>query len=121
MKREEDLTSSSSLFSFPSAEEESPYLREKWTILCVDVLVKCNPEAVKAFWGYVNNEGERDWEWGWDAIERAEVWRWFVDRWLGAWENSEVGVGWEGAVVLLGVPFLYVSSLPFRGGLLMIV
>jgi hypothetical protein len=108
MKREDRLTSSS-LFSLSSAEEEEQeiaHLRENWTTLCVDVLVKCNPEALRAFWGYVNTDGKREWEWRWDARERAEVWQWFVGRWMGAWENGEGGVGWEGAVVLLGVPFL---------------
>jgi hypothetical protein len=109
VEREDSLTSFSSLFSLPSIEEdeeETAHLREKWTILCVDVLVKCNPESLKAFWGYANSDGERQWEWRWDLRARSAVWRWFVDRWMGAWEDSEGNVGWEGAVVLLGVPFL---------------
>jgi hypothetical protein len=109
VEREDSLTSSSSLFSLPSIEEdeeETAHLREKWTTLCVDVLVKCNPESLRAFWGYANSDGERQWEWRWDLRERSAVWRWFVDRWMGAWEDSEGNVGWEGAVVLLGVPFL---------------
>jgi hypothetical protein len=112
MKREEDLTSSSplSLRSIEEEEQETTELRESWTTLCVDVLVKCNPEALKAFWGYVNGDGNREWDWTWDARERAGVWGCFVDRWMGACENIEGGVGWEAAVVLLGVPFLWVFS-----------
>ena len=105
MKSEEDLTSSSSLF-YLAEDEEAGQAREHWASLCVGVIMACNPDALRAFWGYVNSEGEREWEWGWDWRERSMVWRWFVEQWVGFGEQGEIGAGWEGAVVLLGVPFL---------------
>lgn len=106
--KHEDILTSPSVFALPSVEEdkEVAHLMESWTALCVDVIVKCNPDALRAFWGYVNSDGVREWDWQWDAKDRVVVWGWFVDRWMGASQNGENGCRWESAVVLLGVPFL---------------
>ena len=77
---------------------------DTWAEFCVDVLAVCGPDAMRAFWGYPDMEsGEKLWTWGWGPEERASVWRVFCARWMEVVEGE-----WEGGIVVLGVPFLYV-------------
>ncbi|RDB15244.1 hypothetical protein Hypma_004765 [Hypsizygus marmoreus] len=105
MKNAEEFTDFASsgynAFSSRDSQSESERANEEWAAFCVDVLGVCGVEALKAFWGYANDEGERAWEWRWSPEERRAVWRVFVREWMGMAE-----AGWEGAVVLLGVPFM---------------
>ena len=72
--------------------------RNKWISLCVSVLAVCDASALRAFWGYEGDEArEKGFKWTQDFTNA--VWRTSVEQWRD-------GEGhWEGAVVLLGVPF----------------
>ena len=76
--------------------------RNKWVSLCVSVLSICDASAVRAFWGYEEGGtmgGFRDKGFKWTQHLKNAVWKTFVEQWRD-------GEGhWEGAVVLLGVPF----------------
>ena len=76
--------------------------RNKWVSLCVSVLSICDASAVRAFWGYEEDgtmSGLRDKGFKWTQDFTNAVWRTTVEQWRD-------GEGhWEGAVVLLGVPF----------------
>ena len=77
-------------------------VRNTWAYLCVSVLAVCDDGAVRAFWGYeeggaMNGLREEGFKWTQDFTNA--VWRATVEQWRD-------GEGhWEGAVVLLGVPF----------------
>jgi hypothetical protein len=68
------------------------------------VLSICDTSAVRAFWGYeeeggtMSGLGGKGFKWTQD-FTYAAVWRTSVEL----WKNGEGH--WEGAVVLLGVPF----------------
>lgn len=78
--------------------------RNKWVSLCVSVLSICDASAVRVFLGYDEGggtmsglRGEKGFKWT-KEFQNA-VWRTAVEQWRD-------GEGhWEGAVVLLGVPF----------------
>ena len=76
--------------------------RTKWVSLCVSVLGICDASAVRAFWGYEEGStmsGFRDRGFKWTQDLTNAVWRTTVEQWRD-------GEGhWEGAVILLGVPF----------------
>ena len=76
--------------------------RSKWVSLCVSVLSICDASAVRAFLGYEEGGtmgGLRDNGFMWTQDLKNAVWRTIVEQWRD-------GEGhWEGAVVLLGVPF----------------
>ena len=76
--------------------------RNKWVSLCVSVLSICDASAVRAFLGYEEGgtmSGLRDKGFKWTQELKNAVWRATVEQ----WSNGEGH--WEGAVVLLGVPF----------------
>jgi hypothetical protein len=85
---------------FESESGEST--RNKWVSLCVSVLSICDASAVRAFLGYEEGgtmSGFRDKGFKWTQDLKNAVWRTTVEQWRD-------GEGhWEGAVVLLGVPF----------------
>ena len=76
--------------------------RNKWVSLCVSVLSICDASAVRTFLGYEEGgtmSGLRDKGFKWTQDLKYAVWRTTVEHWKD-------GEGhWEGAVVLLGVPF----------------
>jgi hypothetical protein len=78
--------------------------KNKWVSLCVSMLSICDTSAVQAFWGYeeeggtMSGLGGKGFKWTQD-FTYAAVWRTSVEL----WKNGEGH--WEGAVVLLGVPF----------------
>ena len=76
--------------------------RTKWVSLCVSVLSICDAGAVRAFWGYEEGSsisGFKDKGFKWTPDLTNAVWRTTVEQWRD-------GEGhWEGAVILLGVPF----------------
>lgn len=76
--------------------------RNKWVSLCVSVLSVCDASVVRAFWGYEEGgtmSGFRDKGFKWTQDLTNAVWRTAVEQW-------KEGEGhWEGAVILLGVPF----------------
>lgn len=76
-------------------ESESPDdARKQWAMFCAEVLLVCDLHELRLFWKK---------EWSKKAEVRRLVWDCFVQRWKaeGEWH-------WEGAVVLLGVPFVCV-------------
>ena len=78
--------------------ESSSEARELWVSLCVKALMVCDVDAVKMFWGFERG----GWEWDWTEEVRNTVWRASIEKW------SDGGCSWEGAAVLLAVPFTYV-------------
>ncbi|GLB45492.1 putative tRNA threonylcarbamoyladenosine metabolic process [Lyophyllum shimeji] len=87
-------------------EEEGQEMNELWAEFCVDVAAVRGGEGVRAFWECnwdraEYKEGEY-WTCAWTAEERAVVWRVFVRGWM----QQGSGAGWEGAVGILGVPFV---------------
>jgi hypothetical protein len=66
-----------------------------WVSLCVKALTICDVDAVKMFWGF--EAGGCEWDWT-DEV-RNMVWRTSIEKW------SESDCNWEGAAVLLAVPF----------------
>ena len=81
-------------------------VRNKWISLCVSVLGMFDGSALRAFWGYEEGSvmsGVRVQGFKWTQDFTHAVWRAIVEL----WRDEELP--WEGAVVLLGVPFTYVS------------
>ena len=76
--------------------------RNKWVSLCVSVLSICDASAVRVFLGYEEGgtmSGLREKGFKWTQDFQNAVWRTIAEQWKD-------GEGhWEGAVVLLGVPF----------------
>ena len=74
--------------------------REEWAKLCSETLVVCDVEDLKKFWAKRSRSyATRTYEPG----ARSLVWSIFVETWTADREAS-----WEGATILLGVPFEYV-------------
>jgi hypothetical protein len=87
------------------ASDSGESARNKWVSLCVNVLGACDVSAVRAFWEYEEGGsmgGFRDKGFEWTPDFTNAVWRTVVQQ----WRDGEFH--WEGAVVLLGVPFTYV-------------
>lgn len=76
--------------------------RNIWVSLCASVLGVCGAGALRAFWGFKEGgaiSGTREKPFKWTQDFTNAVWRSSVEQWRD-------GEGhWEGAVVLLGVPF----------------
>jgi hypothetical protein len=73
-------------------------------MFCAEVLLVCDLHELRLFWGTSRDAGsEKKKEWSKKAEVRRLVWDCFVQKWKaeGEWH-------WEGAVVLLGVPFVCV-------------
>lgn len=70
-----------------------------WVSLCVKALAVCDVDGMKMFWGF--EAGGCEWDWTEDI--RNLVWRTSAEKW------SEDGCNWEGAAVLLAVPFTCVG------------
>ncbi|KAF9005430.1 hypothetical protein BDQ17DRAFT_1303792 [Cyathus striatus] len=70
-----------------------------WASVCVEILVRSEMESIKVFWGYDPADGGKPWVWSWSAETTASVWAIFVENW------QKCEGHWEGAVVLLSVPF----------------
>ena len=79
--------------------------RKQWAMFCAEVLLVCEPEALKLFWGVSQDAeyGDVCRVWSRPAEVRSLVWACFVQKW-----KEEGDWYWEGAVILLGVPFLCV-------------
>jgi len=77
--------------------ESNDEARQLWVSLCVKALTVCDVDAIKMFWGF-----ERGWDWDWTEEVRNTVWRSSIEKW------SDGNCNWEGAAVLLAVPFVCV-------------
>ncbi|KXN87618.1 hypothetical protein AN958_08399 [Leucoagaricus sp. SymC.cos] len=75
--------------------ESNDDVRLLWVSLCVKAFTVCDVDAMKMFWGF--EEGGCEWDWTEEV--RNSVWRTSIGKW------SEGDCGWEGAAVLLAVPF----------------
>jgi len=84
-------------------DEAEEKVRNTWVTLSVDVLGICDVDAMRVFWGCEEGASVKkiDGTWGWDWTNEFTnaVWRTSVDKW-----KDDEG-DWEGAVILLGVPF----------------
>jgi len=80
--------------------ESNDEARQLWVSLCVKALTVCDVDAIKMFWGF-----ERGWDWDWTEEVRNTVWRASIEKW------SDGDCNWEGATVLLAVPFACVILL----------
>lgn len=74
--------------------------RIEWSSLCAELLVVCDVDVLRAFWGCNVSPDIKKQEWNWASDVRTLVWKRFVEK----WKEDEKG-NWEGGVVLLGVPF----------------
>jgi hypothetical protein len=87
-------------------ETDSPDdARKQWAYLCAEVLVVCEVDDLREFWS------KRSCAMAMMAYEpgvQSLVWGCFVEKWTEDAEGS-----WEGAALLLGVPFGYASPLSF--------
>ncbi|KAI6039330.1 hypothetical protein EDC04DRAFT_1755812 [Pisolithus marmoratus] len=71
--------------------------RTQWAYLCAETLVVCDADELRRFWARrARSVGLMPYEAGVQTL----VWRCLVEKWIEDVESS-----WEGAVVLLGVPF----------------
>ncbi|KAF5330272.1 hypothetical protein D9758_014454 [Tetrapyrgos nigripes] len=73
--------------------------RAQWAMFCAELSVSCEPDSLKAFWGYQVIVDAHPWVWTWTKEARSVVWSKFVKVW------SSKCASWEGALVLLSVPF----------------
>lgn len=80
--------------------ESNDNARLIWVSLCVKALAVCDMDAMKMFWGFEAGGCE----WDWTEEVRNMVWRTSVEKW------SDDGCNWEGAAVLLAVPFTCVPT-----------
>jgi hypothetical protein len=101
-------------------ETDTPHdARTQWANLCAEVIVRtgaagCSSSLplLRMFWG--SPGASQRWAWNWTTEVRSRVWRAFTERW------RTLAKGWEEALVLLSVPFAYVSLLVFlSAGVLM--
>lgn len=74
--------------------------RTEWAAMCTEILVICDLDLLKAFWGHKIERNWHNWVWGWPGPIRGAVWKCFAEKWA---EDGE-GV-WEGVVILLAIPF----------------
>lgn len=74
--------------------------QDEWASLCAELLVVCDVDELKAFWGYHTSPDNKKWERNLTSDIQNLVWKCFVEK----WKEDEKG-NWEGGVVLLGVPF----------------
>lgn len=86
-----------------SLEDEGERERNSWVALCVDVSRICGSEALRVFWGCEEGAPVKKvpgaWAWDWTKEFTNAVWKTAVEKW-GDNEGH-----WEGAAILLGVPF----------------
>jgi hypothetical protein len=85
--------------------------RKQWAMFCAEVLLVCDLDELRLFWGtsrVARSEKKRGWSK--KAEVRRLVWDCFVQKW-----KAEGDWHWEGAVVLLSVPFVY-AFLSIRHG-----
>ncbi|KAG2155943.1 uncharacterized protein EDB93DRAFT_1128917 [Suillus bovinus] len=79
-------------------ETDSPDdARKQWAYLCAEVLVVCEADDLREFWA------KRSWAMAMMSYEpgvQSIVWGCFVEKWTEDTEGS-----WEGAALLLGIPF----------------
>ncbi|KII86652.1 hypothetical protein PLICRDRAFT_699960 [Plicaturopsis crispa FD-325 SS-3] len=78
--------------------------QKMWGALCAEVCAVCDVEEVSAFWGKFVDERVK-YSWTRDVADRRNVWASFSESW-----RMDVEGGWEGAMVLLGVPFGYYTD-----------
>jgi hypothetical protein len=82
-------------------ETDSPDdARREWAMLCAEVLLVCDLQELKSFWGIAGSERKGE-VWSRKTEVRSFVWTCFVQKW-----KEDGGWYWEGAVILLGAPFL---------------
>ncbi|KAF8817190.1 hypothetical protein BYT27DRAFT_7205042 [Phlegmacium glaucopus] len=102
MKKEASLVPENARLDGVFESDSGESTRNKWVSLCVSVLGVCGAGALRAFWGYEEGgaiSGAREEGFKWTQDFTNAVWRSSVEQWRD-------GEGhWEGAVVLLGVPF----------------
>lgn len=86
-------------------ETDSPDdARKQWAMFCAEVLLVCDMDEVRSFWDINRHAGsQRKREWSRKPETRSLVWTCFVQKW-----KEEREWHWEGAVILLGAPFVWV-------------
>jgi hypothetical protein len=85
--------------------DSSDDARKHWAMFCAEVLLVCASDELRSFWGTSRgsgNDSKRDWSRKPEV--RRLVWACFVQKW-----KEEGDWNWEGAIILLGVPFMWVS------------
>jgi len=73
--------------------------RKQWSLLCAEVLVVCDLGELRSFWGSSADEGKQQVQ-NWTLGMTNVVWGSFIEGW-----RQDGGESWEGAAVLLSVPF----------------
>ena len=86
-------------------------VREQWACLCAEAAFACDVSVLQAFWNNVLRRAQRPSEW--PSNVRKQVWNAFCDKW-GA-RGTSTALTWEGAVVLLCVPFVEPSYWDIEG------
>ena len=71
--------------------------RTDWAYLCAEALLACDVDESIKFWA---RRARSLTFMSYEAAVQSRVWRCFVEKWKTDAEGT-----WEGAVVLLGVPF----------------
>ena len=71
--------------------------REEWAKLCSETLAVCDVEELEKFW---TKRSQSYATMTYEPGVRSQVWGYFVETWTADREAS-----WEGATILLGVPF----------------
>ena len=78
--------------------------RKQWAMFCAEILLACHSDELKLFWGTSREVGNgRKGAWSRKPTVRHLVWACFVHKW-----KEEGDWNWEGAAILLGVPFVWV-------------
>jgi hypothetical protein len=88
MKHEDELTESGS------------EAQEAWVGLVSELLLLCEPEAQRAFWGHHAYDDVSRWRWIWTDQKRSKIWTSFSEHWLDSQQST-----YEGILILLQVPF----------------
>lgn len=117
MQSEDALVRGTGTAAVVEDDEAEERAMTAWVGLCVDVVRVCGEgEGVRVFWSCEEEMGGRpvgrrsaDWQ----REYTNAVWKAFVERW------REAEGGWEGSVVLLGVPFTYVFLIVFAAAVLL--
>ena len=86
-------------------------VREQWSCLCAEAAFACEVSVLQAFWNNALRRAQRPSEW--PSNVRKQVWNAFCDKW-GA-RGMSTSLTWEGAVVLLCVPFVEPSYWDIEG------